>query len=77
MSQNSTLLIHEVASIKNGSLVNELFCAFKATANKFGDTQKSKKLTNSVCNIAVRKVVGMVLKKRKEIVENFCQVCAK
>ena len=55
--------------LKKGSLVNDLFCAFKAAAIKCGDKRKSKiKLTNAVCNI---EVVHMALKKRKEVVGNF------
>jgi hypothetical protein len=54
--------------LKKGSLVNDLFCAFKDVAIY---KRKSKKLTNTFYNIAVRKVVGMALKKRKEVVGNF------
>ena len=58
--------------LKNGSLANDLFSAFQASAMKsFGEKRKSKKLTNAVCNIAVRKVVCKALQKRKESVGHF------
>ena len=44
--------------LKKGSLVNDLFCAFKAEIEK-------------AYKYFVRKVVGMALKKRKEVVGNF------
>ena len=58
--------------LKNGSLANDLFRAFETSAMKsFGEKRKSKKLTNAVCNIAVRKVVSKALEKRKESVGHF------
>ena len=58
--------------LKNGSLANDLFSAFEASAMRsFGEKRKSKKLTNAVCNIAVRKVVSKALQKRKESVGHF------
>ena len=54
--------------LKNGSLANDLFSAFQASAMRsFGKKGKSKKLTNAVCNIAVRKVVSKALQKRKGV----------
>ena len=55
--------------LRKGSLAKDLFSAFKASAMK--PLRKSKKLTNAVCNIAVRKVVRKALQKRKESVGNF------
>ena len=53
-------------------IANDLFSAFEASAMKsFGEKRKSKKLTNAVCNIAVRKLVSKVLEKRKESVGHF------
>ena len=53
--------------LKNGSLANDLFSAFEASAMRsFGEKRKSKKLTNAVCNI-----VSKALKKRKESVGHF------
>ena len=58
--------------LKNGSLANDLFSAFEASAMRsFGEKRKSKKLTNAVCNIAVRKVVSKALEKRKESIGHF------
>ena len=58
--------------LKNGSLANDLFSAFQASARRsFGEKRKLKKLTNAVCNIAVRKVVSKALQKRKESVGHF------
>ena len=58
--------------LKNGSLANDLISAFEASAMKsFGEKRKSKKLTNAVCNIAVRKNVSKALEKRKESVGHF------
>ena len=58
--------------LKNGSLANDMFSEFEASAMKsFGEKRKSKKLTNAVCNIAVRKIVNKALEKRKESVGHF------
>ena len=58
--------------LKNGSIANDLFSAFQASVMKsFGEKRKSKKLTNALCNIAVRKVVSKALEKRKESVGHF------
>ena len=58
--------------LKNGSLSNDLFSGFQASAMRsFGEKRKSKKLTNAFCNIAVQKVVSKALQKRKESVGHF------
>ena len=53
--------------LKNGSLANDLFSAFQASAMKsFGEKRKSKKLTNAVCNIAVRSCQQGIGKEKRE-----------
>ena len=55
--------------LRKGSLAKDLFSAFKASTMK--PLRKSKKLTNAVGNIAVRKVDRKALQKIKESVANF------
>ena len=62
-----------------GSLANDLFSAFQASAMRsFGKKRKSKKLTNAVCNIAVyAKLSARDCKTEKRVLGTFWRVCTR
>ena len=53
------------------SLRCKLIVAFRSSRRALAEKVKVSKLTNAVLNIAVRKLLNQVLKKRKQIVREF------
>ena len=53
------------------SLRCKLIIAFRSTCKVLAEKVKASKLTNAVSNIAVRKLLNRVLKRRKNIVGEF------
>ena len=59
---------------KKGSLVNDLFCAFKAAAIKSGDKQNLQMLS---ATLLYARLSVWRYKRGKESLKTFWQVCAK